>query len=294
MKILVTGGAGFIGTNLIKKLTHEGHYVVSVDNYSTGLRTNHVEGVKYVNEDISFRKRNWNPYLDNGETFDIVYHLAAISRIQPSFKNPVGYFQTNTNGTLYIVDYCVQNNIPLIYSSTSSHHGGKFKNPYTFTKDIGEEIIHLYREHYNLKSTIARFYNVYGPHQIKQGDYSAIIGKWEYLIENGQPLTIYGDGEQRRDFTHVDDIVDGLIKIQEKDKWGYTFEFGRGRNYSINEIANMYNQEKIYLDDKPGEMESTLCDATSANIHLRWYPKFNIDDYIKNYLNEHNICTSSI
>jgi UDP-glucose 4-epimerase len=286
MNVLVTGGAGFVGTNLIKRLVSEGHNVVSVDNYFTGFKTNHVEGAKYVNEDISFRKRNWNPYLDNGETFDVVYHLAAIARIQPSFKNPVGYFQTNANGTLYIADFCVQNNIPLIYAGSSSHHSGKFKNPYTFSKDIGEEIIKLYQEHFNLKSSIARFYNVYGPHHLKDGGYCTLIGRWEKLLENNEPLTIYGDGEKRRDFTHIDDIVDGLIKIHEKEKWGFIFEFGRGKNYSILDIAKMFGGEITFLDDKPGEAQTTLCDSTLANIHLNWYPKINIEDYIKSYLDK--------
>jgi UDP-glucose 4-epimerase len=286
MNVLVTGGAGFVGTNLIKRLVSEGHNVVSVDNYFTGFKTNHVEGAKYVNEDISFRKRNWNPYLDNGETFDVVYHLAAIARIQPSFKNPVGYFQTNANGTLYIADFCVQNNIPLIYAGSSSHHSGKFKNPYTFSKDIGEEIIKLYQEHFNLKSSVARFYNVYGPHHLKDGGYCTLIGRWEKLLENNEPLTIYGDGEKRRDFTHIDDIVDGLIKIHEKEKWGFIFEFGRGKNYSILDIAKMFGGEITFLDDKPGEAQTTLCDSTLANIHLNWYPKINIEDYIKSYLDK--------
>jgi UDP-glucose 4-epimerase len=286
MNVLVTGGAGFVGTNLIKRLVSEGHNVVSVDNYFTGFKTNHVEGAKYINEDISFRKRNWNPYLDNGETFDVVYHLAAIARIQPSFKNPLGYFQTNANGTLYIADFCVQNNIPLIYAGSSSHHSGKFKNPYTFSKDIGEEIIKLYQEHFNLKCSISRFYNVYGPHHLKEGGYCTLIGRWEKLLEDKQPLTIYGDGEKRRDFTHIDDIVDGLIKIHEKEKWGYIFEFGRGKNYSILDIAKMFGGEIVFLDDKPGEAQTTLCDSTLANIHLNWHPKINIEDYIKSYLNK--------
>jgi UDP-glucose 4-epimerase len=142
----------------------------------------------------------------------------------------------------------------------------------------------MYREIYNLKSTIVRFYNVYGPHQIKEGEYSTIIGRWEHLIENGLPLTIYGDGNKRRDFTHVDDIVDGLIRIYNREKWGFTFEMGRGENHSINEIADMFNHEKIYLEEKSGEMNTSLCDSTASNIHLSWYPKFNIKDYIKNYL----------
>lgn len=281
MNVLVTGGAGFIGTNLIKKLLFGGHKITSIDNYYNGFESNHQEGVNYFREDIRYIK-NYNIY---GE-FDVVYHLAAIARIQPSFEEPLEYFETNANGTLNIAEFCAKQNIPLIYAGSSSHHSGKFKNPYTFSKDIGEEIIKLYQEHFKLKSSIARFYNVYGPHHLKDGGYCTLIGRWEHLIENNQLLTIYGDGSKKRDFTHVDDIVDALIKIYDKDKWGFVFELGRGKNYSINEIADMFNHDKIYLENKPGEADITLCDYSLAKEHLGWEPKLNIEDYIKNYLNK--------
>lgn len=281
MKFLVTGGAGFIGTNLIKRLINEGHQIVSIDNYKTGFSSNHQEGVLYQYDDITKIK----DYTKFG-TFDGVFHLAAIARIQPSFEQPLEYFETNANGTLNIAEFCAKQNIPLIYAGSSSHHSGKFKNPYTFSKDIGEEIIKLYQEHFNLKSSITRFYNVYGPHHLKDGGYCTLIGRWEHLIENNQLLIIYGDGNKRRDFTHVDDIVDALIKIYDKNKWGFTFELGRGKNYSINEIADMFNHDKIYLENKLGEADITLCDYSLAKEHLGWEPKLNIEDYIKNYLNK--------
>ena len=280
MKILVTGGAGFIGTNLIKKLLSEGHDVVSIDNYNTGLISNHQDGAEYINFDI----RNidsysyWKP--------DMIYHLAAIARIQPSFEKPYDYFTTNANATFKLAKYCSDNNIPLIYAGSSSHHSGKFKNPYTFSKDIGEEIIKLYQTHFNLKASITRFYNVYGPYQLTEGGYTTLIGAWEKLIEQDQPLVIYGDGEKRRDFTHVDDIVNALTLILDKQVWGRIFELGRGENYSINEIASMFDKPIIYKEDKPGEAQSTLCDYTLAKELLGWEPKLNIEDYIKNYLNE--------
>jgi UDP-glucose 4-epimerase len=278
MKILVTGGAGFIGTNLIKKLLNKGYDVVSLDNYNTGLKSNHQDGAEYINFDI----RNiddysyWKP--------DVIYHLAAIARIQPSFEDPYSYFTTNANATFKLAKYCSENNIPLIYAGSSSHHSGKFKNPYTFSKDIGEEIIYLYQTHFNLNASIARFYNVYGPYHLKEGGYTTLIGAWEKCIEKNKPLTIYGDGTKRRDFTHVDDIVDALTLILEKQKWGHIFELGRGWNYSIKDIADMFGKEIIYKDDKPGEALITLCDDTSAKELLGWNPKLNIEDYIKNYL----------
>jgi UDP-glucose 4-epimerase len=212
-----------------------------------------------------------------------VYHLAAIARIQPSFQNPEEYFTVTANATMKLAKYCSTNNIPLIYAGSSSHHSGKFKNPYTFSKDIGEEIIQLFQQHYNLSGTITRFYTVYGPHHLKDGGYTTLIGAWEKRIEDHQPLIIYGDGTKRRDFTHVHDIVDALLLILTKQAWGHTFELGRGKNYSVNEIADMFNQRVIYKENNPGEAEVTLCDDTSAKEILGWDPKLNIQDYIKHY-----------
>jgi UDP-glucose 4-epimerase len=279
MKVLVTGGAGFVGTNLIKQLLKEGHQVISVDNYYTGLRSNHQPGAQYVEFDI----RNIDDYSSWGE-FDIVYHLAAIARIQPSFKEPYDYFTTNANATFKIAKYCSEKNIPLVFAGSSSHWSGKFKNPYTFSKDVSEEIIQLFQKHYGLKASIARFYNVYGPHHLKEGGYCTVIGKWEKCIEEQKPLTIYGNGNKRRDFTHIDDIVSALILINEKQAWGHMFELGRGKNYSIKEIASMFQTDIIYEADKPGEADITLCTDTVAKEVLGWEAKLDISDYINNYL----------
>ena len=283
MRIIVTGGAGFIGTNLCKKLTELGHEVTSIDNYSTGKKENHIKGVRYENSDI--RKTPHYKWVYNQHP-DIIFHMAAIARIQPSFTKPKEYFTTNANGTLEIADYCAKNNVPLIYAGSSSHHNGKFKNPYTFSKGIGEEIIKLYQEHYNLKASIVRFYNVYGPHQLTEGGYTTLIGKWLNNIEKGIECEIYGDGEQRRDFTHVDDIVDALVLLMEKEAYGHEFELGRGKNYSINEVAEMFNIAPIYQDGKSGEARDTLNkDHTAKNI-LSWNPQKELVYYIKTHNNE--------
>jgi UDP-glucose 4-epimerase len=281
MKVLVTGGAGFVGTNLIKRLLKDGHQVISIDNYTTGLKENHQFGCKYMNHDL----RNLNDF----PKVDVVFHLAAIARIQPSFNIPKDYFTTNANATLNLVDWCVNNNVPIIYAGSSSKHSGRFKNPYTFSKDVGEDIIQLYQTHFGLKATITRFYNVYGPHHLKEGGYCTVIGKWETAMENGKPITIYGDGTKRRDFTHIDDIVDALVKTMEQSAYGYEFELGRGVNYSIKEIADMFEYDDIvYEDNKPGEALITLCEDKLANEILGWVPVNNIQDYIKNYINENN------
>ena len=276
MKILVTGGAGFVGTNLIKRLLENNYEVISIDNYNTGLKSNHQNGCEYLKYDIV------NIYDYDFIKPDLVFHMAAIARIQPSFENPIEYFKANANGTMQLAHYCAKNGVPLIYAGSSSHHSGKFKNPYTFSKDIGEECLKLFFECFKLQYSIARFYNVYGPYQLTKGGYTTLIGRWINNIEKGLQCEIYGDGEQRRDFTHVDDIVEALIQIMEQEKYGYTFELGRGENISVNEVAKMFQISPVHKESKPGEARHTLCESPVAKKLLNWNPKINLKDYIKN------------
>lgn len=274
MKILVTGGVGFVGTNLIKRLLKDGHEVQSLDNYSTGLKSNEVDGCRY-----------WVGDIQNISTmdkdFDVVFHLAAIARIQPSFEIPEEYINTNFNGTYEVVKFCVNNGIKLIYAGSSSKHSGRFKNPYTFSKDLGEDIVTLYQTHFQLSASIARFYNVYGPHQLLEGGYTTLIGRWINNLSKGIACEVYGDGEQRRDFTHVDDIVDALVLIMDKQSYGYEFELGRGKNVSVNEVAKMFGINPIYKDSKPGEARHTLNTDITAKEVLGWNPTIELEDYIK-------------
>jgi len=284
MKFLVTGGVGFIGTNLIKALLKDGHEVVSIDNYSTGLKENEQNGCRYYNADICDYK-SFDNFIEDP---DLVFHLAALPRIQPSFKYPLITFKTNVEGTINLLDWCKEKNTPLVYAGSSSTHGGVYKNPYTFTKWQGEELCKLYSKVYSLQTSICRFYNVYGPYQLTEGEYCTVIGIFERQHKNNEALTITGDGEQRRDFTHIDDIVDGLIKCgidlitdDNSKANGETFELGRGINYSINEVANMFGGEKKYIPQKKGEVRDTLCVDLKANKLLNWNPKRNLEDYIK-------------
>ena len=280
-KILVTGGAGFIGYNLVNRLVSEGAEVYVVDNFSTGLKENKIKGATYKHCDI----RNITNYKFIEEGIDVVYHLAALARIQPSFLEPIEYFETNATGTMKLAKWCAENNIPIVYAGSSSHHSGKFKNPYTFSKDVAEEILSLFQKHYGLKFTTTRFYNVYGPHHLKEGEYCTVIGKWENAIENGEPITVYGNGTKTRDFTHVDDIVDALIRIVDQNVWNTIFELGRGQAYSIKEVAEMFNPVTgiTYKDDKPGEALNTLCDTSYAKTMLGWNPTKNLKDYINQW-----------
>jgi|TARA_R100000030_G_scaffold42140_1_gene31652 UDP-glucose 4-epimerase len=302
MRVLVTGGAGFVGTNLIKRLLKDGHEVISIDNYSTGKKENEQDGCEYYDRDLSDGKwwALWNTCECDItcdcqiEPVDIIFHLAARARIVPSFENPFATFKSNTLATENVLEWARHWKIPIIYAGTSSIHNDKYANPYTFTKHQGEELITLYNKLFNIPTAICRFYNVYGPNQLTEGDYCCLLGIFERQFRNKEPLTITGDGEQRRDFTHVEDIVDGLVRCGEglldgmliDGVNGQSFELGRGKNYSVNEIANAFGDYPTeYIDARPGEARRTLNTDTKANTTLGWNPKLDIIDYIKdNYL----------
>jgi len=287
MKALVTGGAGFIGTNLIFRLLQDSHKVVSLDNYSTGKRENEVKnqwykGCEYRDVDITE-----DGILDGVGGVDVVFHLAALPRIQPSFEAPAITFEANVLGTMNILEWARKNNTPVVYAGSSSVHGGKYKNPYTFTKWQGEELCKMYSEIYDLPTSICRFYNVYGPHHLTEGEYCTVIGIFEKQYQDNEPLTITSDGEQRRDFTHVDDIVDGLMRCSEHFTFkGEEFELGYGENFSINVIADSFDGTKQYIDERPGEVRETLCTDKKAHELLGWKPTRNILDYIEDFKNE--------
>ena len=278
MKILVTGGAGFVGTNLIKRLLKEGHQVTSLDNYDSGTIENHQEGCSYHNFDI--KKIKWL-----GSEYDIVYHLAGLSRIQPSFDDPKTTFKVNTKGCLNVAEWARKTNTKVVYAGSSSRWHDPFKSPYACFKHMGEEIFKMYKNVYGLNAEICRFYNVYGPHEIIDGDWAAVIGIWRRQVRDGEHITIVGDGEQRRDFTHVEDIVDALYKIgisdeTHEDAW----ELGTGINYSINEVSQMFKNKfgtlSTYLPDQPGNYRETLRENNDALERLGWHPQDRLKDYI--------------
>jgi UDP-glucose 4-epimerase len=280
MKIMVTGGAGFIGANLIEQLLIEGHEVTSLDNYDSGLRENEIDGATYYRgdiEDISVL----------GGDFDICFHLAAVSRIQPSFLNPSETFRVNTKGTERVCEWARTNDIKVIYAGSSSRWHNPLQSPYAMYKHLGEEVCKMYKKVYGCNIEIVRFYNVYGPREIVDGDWAAVIGIWRRQVRAGNPITIVGDGEQRRDFTHVNDIVDGLIKIALNDeKHEDAWELGTGTNYSINQVYNMFHQkfgvDCVYLPDQPGNYRETLRENNDVIERLNWKPTDRLADYINN------------
>ena len=277
MRAFVTGGAGFVGTSLSNRLLEGGHFVVSFDNYSTGFKENEQKGCTYIDIDITEKFDDWV------EKFDVIFHMAALARIQPSIKNPVKCLENNFNGTLNVLEYACKKGTPVIYAGSSSMHHGLYGSPYAWSKYGGEELCKLYSEVYDLNTTICRFYNVYGEHHIRDGAYSTVLGIFERQYLNGEPLTITGDGEQRRDFTHIDDIVNGLIKCVNKEHKAKIFELGSGKNYSINEIAESFNTKTKYINSRPGEYDVTLCDYSKAKKDLGYEPNKNIIEYINNW-----------
>ena len=279
MKILVTGGAGFIGTNLIKRLLKEGHEVVSLDNYDSGLESNHQLTALYLNKDI-------REVGNLGSGYDIVFHLAALSRIQPSFLNPQDTFDINVTGTQRVLEWARKNNTRVVYAGSSSRWHDPYQSPYATCKHMGEEVCKMYKRTYGMDIEIARFYNVYGPYEIVDGDWAAVIGIWRRQVRDKEPITIIGDGEQRRDFTYVDDIVDALYRIgTSNEKHEDAWELGTGMNYSINEVYRMFkdkfNVPHVNLPDQPGNYRKTLRENNDTLKRLDWKPADRLKEYIE-------------
>ena len=283
MKVMVTGGAGFIGTNLIKGLLKDGHEVVSLDNYSTGTEENHQEGCIYHSVDV----RDAFDFDFFMKDPDVIYHLAALPRIQPSFEFPALTMEIGMLGTMNILERARNKECKVIYAGSSSVHSGHYSNPYTFSKVMGDELCMMYKKIYDVDVSVCRFYNVYGPYQLTEGEYCTVIGIFENQYKEGVELTITGDGEQRRDFTHVDDIVEGLILTAQSDNFEIDIvELGRGNNHSINELAKMFGCGHTYIPERPGEARVTLCDISEAKENIGYEPKVNIGDYVKEVISE--------
>ena len=279
MKILVTGGAGFVGSNLIKLLTEKGGYTIhSLDNYDSGLKENEIEGCVYHTGDIESIN-----LLD--KDYDLIYHFAGLSRIQPSYKNPDETFRVNSIGTQRVCEFARTIGAKVVYSGSSSRWHNQYLSPYACYKHIGEEICKMYKTAFKMDIEICRFYNVYGPKEVVNGDWAAVIGIWRRQIANGEPITIVGDGNQRRDFTHVYDIVDGLYRVgMSNEKHEDAWELGTGKNYSINEVYQMFKEKYgvdcVYLPQQNGNYQATLRENNDALDRLGWSPSDKLKQYI--------------
>ena len=299
MKIVVTGGAGFIGSNLTEKLVELKHDVVVVDNLSTG-NLNNLKKIKdkisFFNIDISKEKEKLQKVFNK---VDSVFHLAGLADIVPSIKNPEKYFESNVIGTLNVLEASKKNDIKkFIYAASASCYGipNNFPTdenskidtqyPYALTKYLGEKIVLHWSNIYKIPSISLRFFNVYGPRSRTTGAYGAVFGVFLAQKLSKKPLTIVGDGNQTRDFIHVYDLVSALVISLEKGKNSEIYNLAGGKEVSVNQIANIIGGEKVFIPKRPGEPDRSLADITKIKSEFNWEPKIKIEEGIKQLLSE--------
>ena len=294
-KVLVTGGAGFIGSNLVDMLINRGVDVLVVDNLSTGKMENINTQATFFKEDLSVIATDKLVNMLNG--VDVIFHLAALARVQPSIENPLPYNEANVTATLNILYAASKSNVKrVIYSASSSCYGNSQSvpqreedpanplSPYGLQKYIGEQYCRMFSQVYDLDTVSLRYFNVYGERMSLEGAYCLVTGIFARQMQKGEPLTITNDGNQRRDFTYVGDVVNAniLAATHSNRLNGEVFNIGNGKNISINEVADMFGGEKIYGEQRLEPFE-TLADNKKARDVLNWIPKGNLLTWIKNY-----------
>ena len=289
--IIVTGGAGFIGSNLIELLTKKTKYnIISLDNYSTGSIKNHIKNkrVKYIKGNTLNIKNILNKHKKKIET---IFHFGEFARIFQSFKKFDQCFQSNTIGSMAVFKFCLDNNIKLIYSATSASLGnnGNDKNlsPYAFTKSKNLELLENFKKWFDFKYEAIFFYNVYGSRQIKVGDMATVIGIFENQYLNKKPLTVVKPGTQSRRFTHINDTVQICYEAFKKNKCKY-YSISNRKAYSILEVAKMFKRKITLLKQRPGERyASALTKITSNSKIIQKYGKLQLKDYVSSFIKSH-------
>ena len=293
MKIIVTGGAGFIGSHLVSKLTRTNHEVIVLDNLSSGRKRNLVgqfKKIKFYKVDIS-KKGKWQKLFKN---VNCVFHLAALADIVPSIDNPKKYFDSNVVGTFNILEACRDHGIKkIIYSASSSCYGltKKYptserdvidpKYPYALTKRLGEEMIIHWSNLYKIKFISLRLFNVYGTRSRTSGAYGAMFGVFLTQKFFNKPLTIVGDGKQSRDFIFVTDVVSAFIKSMNIKLQNQIYNVGNGKSITINMVANILGGKKIHIPKRPGEPDKTMANIKKIKMQMKWNPKIDINKGIK-------------
>ena len=276
---LVTGGAGFIGSHLCERLVSEGYKVISLDNYFTGLKENHVDGVEY-------REGHTKDIAKHvPETPDIIFHLGEYSRVLTSFDDVEKVWDLNVNGTFGVLEFCRKNKVRLIYAGSSTKFGefdsaedGENQSPYAYFKTTNTQLVNNYGSWYGLDYAITYFYNVYGPRE-RSGAYGTVIEIFRQKKLKGDKLKIFGTGEQKRAFTHVKDTVNGLMLVGEKGT-GDGHCISSEKEYSILEIANAFEAEIEMVPALPGDRNRSKCHFEKMK-ELGWSAKEDVLDYIK-------------
>jgi len=294
MKSLVTGGAGFIGSNLVDRLLELGHEVVVIDNEYSDAHDQFYWNDKAQNYKYDIRDyQNTRPLYDG---VDYVFHIAAEARIQPAILNPINAVSINSVGTCTVLQCAREAGVKrVVYSSTSSGYGMNQSpnietqpddclNPYSVSKVNGEKLCKMYTNLYGLPTILFRYFNVYGERQPLKGQYAPVVGIFLRQRAVGEPLTIVGDGNQRRDFTHVRDVVQAniLAAIEEvdSDAFGQVYNVGTGNNYSVNQIARMISDNTINIAPRPGESRVTLANNQKLRRTFGWEPTMKLEDWI--------------
>lgn len=276
-KILVTGGAGFIGSHLCERLSHNDNYeVYSLDNYFTGSKDNHVSNVTYIDGNTA----DIAALVDF--TPDMVYHLGEYSRVEQSFDDIEKVWRYNKDGIFAVLEFVRQAGCKILYAGSSTKFGdggmGRSASPYAWTKATNTELVMNYGAWYNVPYAITYFYNVYGPREIQTGKYATLIAMFKEKMKNNESLTVVTPGTQKRNFTHIDDIIDGLVLVGEN---GYGDEFGIGspEAFSVKEIAEMFGGEIEMLPERKGN-RMTADVMTAKTEALGWSPKRTIKEYV--------------
>lgn len=300
MKCIVTGGAGFIGSHIVDRLIELNSEVIVIDNESSNSHEQfyHNQNASYYKYDIA-EYDLIRPLFDD---VDYVFHLAAESRIQPAIQNPLLCVRTNVTGTATILQCAREANVKrVIYSSTSSAYGRKNEpplvetmpedclNPYSVAKVSGEKLCKMYTDLFGLETVTFRYFNVYGKREPTKGQYAPVVGLFLRQKKAQQPLTIVGDGLQRRDFTHVSDVVNANIKAMGPipiSLMGTVFNIGTGKNHSVLELAEMISDSVEFIPPRIGESRVTLANNDKAREILKWEPMRKLEDYIKDQINE--------